>query len=116
VCRFPGLYDTQWYNGDPMVDADIGYIRGYDRVVGGIELRQMRVGPDSCKNRRFTSLGNRYDTKDGSCYAEFTELTESKKSFGPAGEWCSHEPAPSLAGLLPRPQPQPQPPPSSPSP
>jgi hypothetical protein len=39
-----------------MVGADFGYIRDYGRVGGGIELWQMRVDPDSCNNRQFTSV------------------------------------------------------------
>jgi hypothetical protein len=91
-----GVNPVEWYNGDPYTEADLGAVSRYNRIVGPIELRQMRVSNQSCHARRFLEYGHRfvvsvrcaalscpevvevyavvgcrYDTKDFTCYAEF---------------------------------------------
>lgn len=87
-----GLYQSTYYNGDTIPDDEQGYILGSLRLVGGVELRQMRVSNSSCSERRYTHFGERFDTKTGVCYAEFKrgawwtpwlKDTEDTTPFGP---------------------------------
>lgn len=94
---YNGLYNTEWYNGDAYTEDELGYVLGYFRLVGGVQLRQLRVSNHSCTERRFVdetaehinpvtgeveALG-RFDTPDGTCYAEFTASTQDTEPFGP---------------------------------
>lgn len=115
-----GLYPTEYYNGDPIPPSRDGYILNYlvslslwlallhtiafsplhsytplQRLVGGVQLRQLRVGNQSCFSRRYTEFGSRYDTLDGTCFAAFqhpkwynflwTKSTEETQPYGPPG-------------------------------
>jgi len=91
-----GLYPDQWYNGDRYTEAEQGYMLRYLRLVGGVQLRQARVGSTSCTERRYTDqvlsdpvTGSdlpRFDTKDGTCYAEFTVDRQATAPFGPPSD------------------------------
>lgn len=89
-----GLYPETYYNGVDLPPDKEGYILGVLRLVGGVELRQMRVSNSSCSERRYSQFGQRFDTKSGSCYAEFElessvepwiKSTEDTNPFGPPG-------------------------------
>ncbi len=73
-----------------------GYILGVYRLVGGVQIRQVRVSNQSCSERRFVSecintevngtveCVPRFDTKGGVCFAEFvTGVTDDRSPFGP---------------------------------
>jgi hypothetical protein len=82
------LYPHQWYNGQAYTAEETGYMLRYLRLLGGAQLRQVRVTDRSCYERRFTNIVNseglgKYDTKDGTCYSEFDEKAEQKYSYGP---------------------------------
>ena len=56
------------------------------RVVGGVELRQLRMRNDSCTLRRRVEHGTRYDTKAKVCYNRWTNNKGvEKRPFGPRG-------------------------------
>lgn len=86
-----GLYPTEWYNGDEFTPGEMGYVLNYLRLVGGVQVRQARVTNHSCFERRATELcverngtcQGRFDTKSGTCYAEFSSLTQATEPFGP---------------------------------
>ncbi|KAA0146530.1 hypothetical protein FNF29_08002 [Cafeteria roenbergensis] len=67
----PGLWPTDLYEGQPLRPQQLGMVASYNQLVGPVELRQARVGSASCDDRRFLRFGPRFDTPDGSCYAEF---------------------------------------------
>lgn len=43
-----GLYQHAWYNGDALSEGERGYALRYLRLMGGVQLRQLRVSNDSC--------------------------------------------------------------------
>lgn len=81
------------YGGD-LIDPP-WVIRTHLHVVGGVQLRQARVRNDSCIQRRYVSAcvmrngkcEGRFDTKDGSCFAEFLDGTQDTEPFGPNGAY-----------------------------
>ncbi len=91
-----GLYPNEWYNGDVYTEAEEGYVLRYLRLVGGVQLRQARVSRNSCTERRYTDqvladpvTGSdlpRFDTKDGTCYSEFSVDRQDTEPFGPPGD------------------------------
>lgn len=78
----PGLWPTELYPGDPLLPDQLGMVSQYNQLVGPVELRLARVGPDSCTNRRFLQFGRRFDTPDGSCYADFIAGAGAQSSTG----------------------------------
>ncbi|CAE7315498.1 pkd2 [Symbiodinium sp. KB8] len=90
-----GLYPDEWYNGDAYTESEEGYILNYLRLVGGVQLRQARVSDSSCTERRYVdsvlpdpTTGEklpRFDTKDETCYAEFSIARQDTSPFGPNG-------------------------------
>lgn len=90
-----GLYPDEWYNGDVYTESEEGYILNYLRLVGGVQLRQARVSDSSCTERRYVdsvlpdpTTGEklpRFDTKDETCYAEFSIARQDTSPFGPNG-------------------------------
>ena len=86
-----GLYTDEWYNGDPFTEAQKGYLGYHLRLVGGAQLRQLRVSNHSCLERRFvhmTAVHNgqvlgKYDSKDGTCFDFFEESLADTEPFGP---------------------------------
>ena len=103
-----GLYPTDWYNGESFDHTRRGYLGHHLRLVGGVQLRQLRVANDSCSERRFvhmtaqhngTALG-KYDTRDGSCFDFFSEATEDTLPFGPPGEPAKYSHATGLSTLV----------------
>jgi len=67
----PGLWPTELYPGRPLPPMQRLSVGQTNRIVGPVELRVARVGNASCDERRFVSLGDRFDTPDGACFAEF---------------------------------------------
>lgn len=86
-----GLYPEEWYNGRPFTEGEQGYVLEYLRLVGGVQLRQLRMPNNSCLERRVLDecvlrdgvCEGRYDTKGGVCYAEFMESRQMTTPFGP---------------------------------
>lgn len=67
----------------------------YLRLVGGIQLRQARVSNQSCAIRRFVdecvaqpdgTCQARFDTKDGTCFSEFSVSRQDTQPYGPGTE------------------------------
>jgi len=94
-CGFACRYPNEWYNGEPFTPDEDGYILGVLRLVGGVELRQMRVSNTSCTERRFAQFGQRFDSKTGECFAGFNlfhwytpwqQSTEATVPFGPPSD------------------------------
>jgi len=64
--------------GDPIG----GTVATYNHLIGGIRLRQLRVGDGSCK------VPTNYDKfPDMGCYAPYSAATNSNRPFGPGGRW-----------------------------
>ena len=68
------------------------YVLNYLRLVGGVQLRQERVSNHSCSIRRFTELCReqpdgsceaRFDTKDGTCFSEYSTSRKDTAPYGP---------------------------------
>ena len=81
--------------------ANARYTLMYLRLVGGIQLRQARVSNQSCAIRRFVdecvaqpdgTCQARFDTKDGTCFSEFSVSRQDTQPYGPGTEgftWSS---------------------------
>jgi Polycystin cation channel len=83
----PGAYPETWYNGDPLLpnttQNDLLYVA---RRLGGVQLRQMRVRPDSCSG--IQQLGENYVSSDGECFGDFDDgVTDDREPFGPGGKY-----------------------------
>uniref|UniRef100_A0A7S2IP49 Polycystin cation channel PKD1/PKD2 domain-containing protein n=1 Tax=Haptolina brevifila TaxID=156173 RepID=A0A7S2IP49_9EUKA len=87
-----GLFPDTLYNDQPIPSSRQGYVMTYNRIVGKIRLRQLRVAPDlACT---LSDAIEQYDTtSDGSrrhrqfvdhCYGAYSMKTLSNASFGPA--------------------------------
>jgi hypothetical protein len=100
----PGLWPTELYPGRPLAAGQLSMVAMYNQLAGPVELRVARVGKDSCDMRRFQQFGRRFDTPDGSCYAEFVpgpgaapdgngrpglfqEATEATDPYGGTQQW-----------------------------
>eukprot|EP01029_Cantina_marsupialis_P003827 TRINITY_DN13859_c0_g1_i1.p1 TRINITY_DN13859_c0_g1~~TRINITY_DN13859_c0_g1_i1.p1 ORF type:complete len:852 (-),score=226.48 TRINITY_DN13859_c0_g1_i1:160-2715(-) len=81
-----GLFQTEWYNTRAFTEDEKKLVIHNLHLVGKIQVRQLRVDKDSCYLRRFLALGNRFDTKDGSCFDEFASDVNDKTPFGPASD------------------------------
>jgi len=67
--------------------ADGGIVAGYNRIIGGIRLRQLRVGDGSCT---VPSSYNKYP--DLGCYAPWEKVgRNNNQPFGPDGRWKASE-------------------------
>ena len=74
-----------------------GYVLHYLRLIGGVQLRQARVTNTSCQERRFVDkcivqkidgkevCVPRFDTLDGTCFAEYSAVDPPFPPFGPPG-------------------------------
>jgi hypothetical protein len=111
---YKGLYPEDLYDGQPLKQSELQYILMYNRLVGQVQLRQMRVTDNSCAQRRFSDVTSevvvnldpiqyadrpRFDTIDGHCYAEFTPGDEAKEPYGPNGTWVWTDGHTTLEGL-----------------
>jgi hypothetical protein len=109
-----GAYPSESYNGRSLSAVEQQYVLGYFRLVGGIQLRQVRVTNSSCNARRYVSTCSnvevdpvgqtsrpgsscigKFDNMDGTCFAEFRgrslfglqESTEATEPFERNGHW-----------------------------
>ena len=92
----------QWLEGaffetiyTPETESASRFLNGYNRIIGPVRLRQLRVRPDSCPIPAM--FAGTIDT----CYAPYAKDLEEKSSFGPAGEpqlW-RHSEADELDGM-----------------
>lgn len=77
---------NEYYNGEPLPPSQMGYTASFLRIVGEIQLRQVRGSNSSCYGRRFVGEGDRFDTKDGTCFDYFDAgESETREPFGPNG-------------------------------
>jgi len=66
--------------------GDEGLIAVYNYALGGIRLRQLRVGDGSC------TVPSQYDKfPELGCFAPYSASTNSNKPFGPGGRWRASE-------------------------
>jgi hypothetical protein len=71
-----GLYPNQWYNNQNYTADEFGYVLHENRLLGVVQLRQLRVNNDSCivpDDFRETIVG---------CYDAYSSGVEDKKPFG----------------------------------
>ena len=63
---YRGVYSTTRENGMPKTEAERSSVVMYDRVIGKIRLRQLRVRDD-----RWVMIEPKLRTSDGLCFDEF---------------------------------------------
>ena len=87
-----GLFPDTLYNEQPLPEDRKGYVMTYNRIVGKIRLRQLRVAPDIACSLA-SSIHQDGVTVDGSrrhrqfvdhCYGAYTPASRSNESYGPA--------------------------------
>lgn len=93
-----GIYATELYNGLPPPPGEAHTVYKYMRIVGGVQLRQLRVSNSSCNDWRMlekcrtvysealngSACLPRFDSQDGTCYADFVlDETDDRSPFGP---------------------------------
>jgi len=93
-----GAYPTEWYNGDPFTPNELGLVMFSARLVGGVQLRQMRVRPDSCARNKLPAY--QFPINESLCYGPFTPRNEAKDPFGPGGVFKWTEGHHALEGLF----------------
>ena len=85
-----GLFPDELYNGLEMPQDKRGYVMSYNKVVGKVRLRQLRVKRDGCKLSE--SVFQSGTLRDGTarqrqlidyCFPQYTLPTKSEESFGP---------------------------------
>ena len=85
-----GLFPDELYNGLAVPQDKRGYVMSYNKVVGKVRLRQLRVLRDGCKLSQ--SVFQSGTLKDGTarqrqlvdyCFPQYTLDTMSDESFGP---------------------------------
>jgi len=85
-----GLFPDELYNGLEVPADKRGYVMSYNKVVGKVRLRQLRVLRDGCKLSQ--SVFQSGTLKDGTarqrqlvdyCFPQYTLETMSDESFGP---------------------------------
>jgi len=89
-----GLYFEDWYNGEGTSTAEAAHIVMYNRVLGGIRMRQVRVKEDtSCH------VPKPLKKVISKCYPRFTPAQVSDASFGNSDglsdadkKWFTHTP------------------------
>lgn len=86
-----GAYQTEWYNGEPFSPLEQGLVLYSSRLVGGVQLRQMRVRGDTCKlndPERFLFPG-----ESSTCFGAFRlgidsgQGTDDRSPHGQGGEF-----------------------------
>jgi polycystin 1L2 len=85
-----GLFPDAMYNDQPIPEDRKGYVMTYNRIIGKIRMRQLRVEPGvGCKLS--TAVLQKGILLDGTarrrqfvdyCYAKYSTLAASNKSFG----------------------------------
>ena len=100
-----GLFPDSLYSGAAVPDARKGYVMTYNRVVGKIRLRQLRVAPDTtCTLSKLisqtdvTSSGmHRHRQFVDHCYGPYDEAFKSTAPFGPLAGRQMPPPPPSTS-------------------
>jgi hypothetical protein len=69
-------YPTKYYNGDYMLTDELGFVAAQYKLLGAINMRQVRVKKDSCSVRK------RMGVLVNSCEAFFSSAKEFKGEYG----------------------------------
>jgi len=69
-------YPTKYYNGDDMPADELGFVAAQYKLLGAINVRQVRVQKDSCSVRK------RMRVLVPSCESFFSSRTESRAAYG----------------------------------
>ena len=81
-----GLYPTTFhYTDDPLNANQTGIILNHNRLVGGVQMRQVRYNPKGCENRRLVleaRYNKTYASTDDSCYLPWMATGESSNRGG----------------------------------
>jgi hypothetical protein len=76
-----GAYPNEWYNGDQFTPQEQGMVLYSAHLIGGVQLRQIRVRAGTCVVTPSFS-----DVADSSnCYGEFTFANQATEPFGALG-------------------------------
>jgi hypothetical protein len=73
----PFIYQSAWYNGDPLEQSELGLANLEYIIIGQIGVRQLRVRNDSCKLRYV------FNGSNPGCFADFSSSAEDKTPYGP---------------------------------
>jgi len=87
-----GLFPDAKYNGQPIVEDRRGYVMTYNRIVGKIRLRQLRVAPGAgcdlsiAVKQTDTTSDGRFRRRQfvDYCYAPYSVAARSNKTYGDA--------------------------------
>ncbi|KAL0224650.1 hypothetical protein RCL1_002562 [Eukaryota sp. TZLM3-RCL] len=84
-CLLDQILVGKWYNGQDLPSSDqYKYVHRYNRILGGISLRTMRVRNDSC------TVPVVFSELIDDCYADLFPETEEKSPYGPVIEEGKH--------------------------
>ena len=72
----PSIHINQWYNGDPYSETDLNFVGNYNRFVGGIRMKQIRVKDNEC------TIAKSMKKNIPFCISE--SIKEDKTTYGPA--------------------------------
>jgi hypothetical protein len=71
------LFVNEWYNGNEFKFEEKGMILSYNRVLGGVRMRQVRVRPGTCE------VKEEYKSIIKYCYGKHSSSNEDMSGFGP---------------------------------
>ncbi|KAJ4458263.1 putative polycystic kidney disease 2 [Paratrimastix pyriformis] len=80
---YPTLYEKNSYTGEALPPELQWFVTSYNRLVGGVRLRQLRVEPNAT-----CSVHQEYRTTGtATCYGEYFEYAEDQRPFGEGGKY-----------------------------
>jgi hypothetical protein len=71
------VYATEWYNGQNLTSIQRQSLNIYNRVVGAVRLRQLRVKDNSC------AISRNYNAFTSECFDYYNENSRSTSAYGP---------------------------------
>lgn len=81
----PNLNIDTLYNGDPVPDADLHIVAAYNRLVGNVRIKQIRIVEGTC------SPSSRFEDYVKFCYSDSLQI--SKTAYGPGGNFTYSSPS-----------------------
>ncbi|KAJ1489415.1 Polycystin cation channel-domain-containing protein [Baffinella frigidus] len=64
---FGTLFEAEHYNGDPIIGEDVGFLFSFNKLIGGVQLKQIRGTEQKCsEGRGFSNYNLFYET----CYED----------------------------------------------
>eukprot|EP00003_Mantamonas_plastica_P001119 TRINITY_DN1081_c0_g1_i1.p1 TRINITY_DN1081_c0_g1~~TRINITY_DN1081_c0_g1_i1.p1 ORF type:complete len:608 (-),score=224.88 TRINITY_DN1081_c0_g1_i1:24-1847(-) len=79
--------NDEWYNGDKFTAAEEGFLYNYNKLIGGIRIRQLRVRDDSC------TPSDTFVKTYPKCWGYYSPEATEKAAFGPGNKFKYSDPA-----------------------